>query len=364
MKKEEFLGIIFLLSIGLTSAYGGSYNNFSISGLFSELNVSMFLTALLFSAIFAVIYFIVGKSPLGENRAVSWIVSLCAAAFSLWGILRSGFSFENFLYQLGLAQDSLPIFLWIVGIVLCVFLIWKFKFKRFIGIVFLLAGSLLVILSILDQVYEKGVGIMIGIAFILIGMFLSKKKDGNFQEDSRTFRFGKKLGYGMAYASSKPKFLCFIVVLLGIAALYFGVSSGEIIIMAIGLIVFLLGIKCLFKRKVIPKQYAGRVQGYPPRDSPQNSSPNTSPEVVEREKLIYQKRQRSIYDLKQKYIAYGNRFNQVSRSNSQEAKRILEAMEIITNMAKKQGVKEGEFLSNKYIMNYKSVREIRGKSGY
>ncbi|PIO00926.1 hypothetical protein COT60_03125, partial [Candidatus Pacearchaeota archaeon CG09_land_8_20_14_0_10_30_9] len=65
-----------------------------------------------------------------------------------------------------------------------------------------------------------------------------------------------------------------------------------------------------------------------------------------------------------KYIAYGNRFTQVRSSNQNEAKRILQAMEIIVKMAGKQGIGEKEFLSNRYVMNYKTVKEIRKNNGY
>jgi len=354
MKKEGFSLIALILSLNFMSAAYGSFNNFSLSGLFSEMNIAMYLNGLLFITLFAVIYWLTSKSPLGENRAVSWIVALCISSFSMWGILKSGFSFEDLIYSMGVSEDMLPIFLAIVGIAVGIFLIWKFGFKKFIGIVFLLAGALLIILSILDQVYEKGVGIMLGILLMVIGMILNKKKAGNYSENSRTFRFGKKLGYGLAYSASKPKLLCFIILLLGMALLYFGITGGKLIFMGIGLVLLLLGLWCLFHKKRIPN--SGLI---PPKDSQ-----NAPPQAIEKEKLIYQKRQRSIYDLKQKYIAYGNRFNQVSRSNPQESKRILQTMDIIIKMAKKQGVKEREFLSNKYIMNYKPVDEIRKKSGY
>jgi len=39
-------------------------------------------------------------------------------------------------------------------------------------------------------------------------------------------------------------------------------------------------------------------------------------------------------------------------------------MEIIVKMAGKQGIGEKEFLSNRYVMNYKTVKEIRKNNGY
>lgn len=195
MKKELFLGLIFILGIGVISAYGGSFNNLSLTGLFSELNVSMYLNALLFLTLFAALYWLVGKSPLGENRAVNWIVSLCLASFSLWGILRSGFSLQNLLYSLGISEDLLPTLLWIIGIAICVFLIIKFSFRKFLGILSMLAGATLIILSLLDMVYAKGAGIMIGAGLLLLGLILSKSGSGR-----------KVLGYGISAGKGIGKF--------------------------------------------------------------------------------------------------------------------------------------------------------------
>ncbi|MBS3084540.1 hypothetical protein J4411_01350 [Candidatus Pacearchaeota archaeon] len=295
MKKFGGLILSFIISLTFVSAYGVGFGSFGFGNLFSSFNISMYLTALLFAAIFAVIYFILGKSPLGENTGVRWIVSLCASAFAIWGIISSGFSFEEFLFKLGITNDLLPIILWMVVIIIAIILTIKVGFRNFLSIVFGLLGTALIALSLFEVIYEQAAGLVIGIIFLILALIIRKRRSKNklpFQE-----KFYKKM-----------------------------LKKGE------------------------PTQYAKRV--------------DYSPQAIEKEKIVYQKRQRSIYDLKQKYVAYGNRFNQVSRSNPNEARRILQAMDVIVNMARKQGVKEKDFLSNRYVMNYKSVKEIRRNSGY
>ncbi|MDP3966475.1 MAG: hypothetical protein Q8Q04_03010 [archaeon] len=331
MKRGLILGFILAFSLNLVSAYGGSFNNFSISGFFSEFNISMFLTALLFVTIFTVIYFIVGKTPLGENTAVRWIVSLCVSSFSLWGIIQSGFSFENFLFQLGLTDDLLPIFLWIVGIVICIILIIKFKFRRFLGILFLFAGLLLLVLSILDVVYQKGVGIMIGIGLFIIGLILMKKKSGEYPE-----QYAKRL------SKPKGKAACLLFLLAGMALAYFGFTGGDPLVLGIGALLIILGLFCLFHHR---------------KDA--GISPNASPREIGRDRIIYKKRQRSIYDLKQKYMSYLFQYNRRGQTAHQREE-ILKAMNIIISYAKKQGVSEREFLSRRVgNSNAKSPRELK-----
>lgn len=62
----------------------------------------------------------------------------------------------------------------------------------------------------------------------------------------------------------------------------------------------------------------------------------TPPEIIEREKIVYQQRQRSVYDLQQKYDAY--KFT-VFRSNlnPHQRQQMLKAMYIIESYLKKLG---------------------------
>ena len=140
----------------------------------------MYLNALLFITIFAVIFFILKKSPFRENAAVCWIISLCVSAFSIYGILSSGFSFEELLYSLGLNSDILPTLLAMVGVVIVIFLILKFGFRKFLVIIFTLIGTLLIALSLFGVIYQKAAGIIIGAILLILALVLKKKDSGRF----------------------------------------------------------------------------------------------------------------------------------------------------------------------------------------
>ena len=176
MKKELVLILPFIFSIAFASAQG--FGNFGFINLFSSFNVSMYLTALLFATIFAVIYFILGKTPLGDNTAVRWIIALCAASFSIWGIISSGFSFENFLFRYGISGDILPTVLWMAAAIIALILIAKVGFRNFLAIIFGLGGAVLIALSIFGALHEQGAGLVIGIILLLIGFAIHKKAGG------------------------------------------------------------------------------------------------------------------------------------------------------------------------------------------
>lgn len=77
------------------------------------------------------------------------------------------------------------------------------------------------------------------------------------------------------------------------------------------------------------------------------------------EQVIYQQKQRSLYDLKQKYMAYLFAYNRRGLTK-QYRKRILQAMNMIIDYAKKVGVSENEFLSSRIGgSNAKSPRSLK-----
>jgi hypothetical protein len=189
MKKGLILILASVLSVNMILAQG--FGDFSFGGLFSYFNVPMYLTALLFVTIFAVVYFILGKSPFRDNAAVCWIISLCASAFAIYGIESSGFSIENLIYGLGIPSGLLPTLLWMVALVVAIFLLKKFGFRNLIAVIFALLGALLIILSLLGVLYEQGAGLVIGAILLVIGLFLHKKTIGPFRRG-----LGKIGGFG------------------------------------------------------------------------------------------------------------------------------------------------------------------------
>ena len=175
MKRGYIFTFLSLLSLSFASAYGGGYSSFGFSGLFSEFNISMYLNALLFVTLFAVIFFILKKSPFRDNSAVCWIISLCVASFGMWGIILSGFSFEDLIYSLGISSELIPTVLAMIGVAIAIFIILKYGFRNFLATVFALLGALLVALSLFGVVYEQGAGILIGLGFLLLALILKKK---------------------------------------------------------------------------------------------------------------------------------------------------------------------------------------------
>jgi hypothetical protein len=61
---------------------------------------------------------------------------------------------------------------------------------------------------------------------------------------------------------------------------------------------------------------------------------------------VYQQKQRNLYDLKQKYMAYLFAYNKRGLAKH-ERKRIIQAMDIIIDYARRVGVSKSDFLSNK-----------------
>ncbi len=116
-------------------------------------------------------------------------------------------------------------------------------------------------------------------------------------------------------------------------------------------IMWILGIVCLFiglllwwkgkkKEKInnpndkVPWWRRGR------NNSP-NNPPNNAPQIIEK------KRERSLLDLKQKYIQYVYMLNRSDvRNDDHKRKEIKNIMRTIINTAKNQGCSEGKFLSS------------------
>ena len=396
MKRGYIFTFLSLLSLSFASAYGGGYSSFGFSGLFSEFNISMYLNALLFVTLFAVIFFILKKSPFRDNSAVCWIISLCVASFGMWGIILSGFSFEDLIYSLGISSELIPTVLAMIGVAIAIFIILKYGFRNFLATVFALLGALLVALSLFGVVYEQGAGILIGLGFLLLALIL-KKKIGipGLRLPGIKFRGGARMmiyadgrrytspifraiplsiqsnsGSRIAIENAGDKPLEWVIKTWdGLRAsptrgivqpgqaneikIYFGSGGGTKRAMVLGKS---QGGFSKQKAKILVSTFSGG-------NSTTTKTPSSEGTPVPTKQVLDQKR-RSIFDLKQKYIAYGNRFTQVRSSNQNEAKRILQAMEIIVKMAGKQGIGEKEFLSNRYVMNYKTVKEIRKNNGY
>lgn len=192
MKKSLITYLVSLLSLNFVSALGfGSLGYYGFGNLFYSFDIELFLNALLFITIFAVVHFSLEKSIFRENRAVSFVISLSVSAFAMYGLLSTGFSIQEILFSLGLNQDILPTLLWMVAITILLFLLIKFKIRNTIAILFGLLGAFLIVYSIVGDVYNNGAGIAIGILFLIIALFIHKKGPG------KAYQYGKSIGKGI-----------------------------------------------------------------------------------------------------------------------------------------------------------------------
>ena len=176
MKRGWTIGLVSLLSLNFVSALGfGGLGNFGFGSLFSSFNIELYLDALIFITIFAVIHFSLERSIFRENRAVSFVVSLCVSSFAMYGLLSTGFSVQEILYSLGLTQDILPTLLWMIAITILIFLLIKFGIRNTIAILFGLLGTFLIAYSLIADFYNQGAAIAIGIISLIIALFIHKK---------------------------------------------------------------------------------------------------------------------------------------------------------------------------------------------
>ena len=162
-------------------AYG--YGSFSITSLFDWFGQENLVYTLLF-----VIFFIfISKSlikmglfrgrnrygGLDENKGTAAIVGACVSLLASYGIYRSGFDIMDFFYGLGISSDSLLPILAIVLLLLIIFIIFKFKI-RFSTILMILGLFLVAITIFTDLIYEKTIGVIIGIVIFLVGILIRR----------------------------------------------------------------------------------------------------------------------------------------------------------------------------------------------
>jgi len=120
--------------------------------------------------------FAIGRTLLGDNPTTGAIISGIVAIFSVYGIVKSNFSLENFVYGIGISSEFLTgTLLPIVFILIAVILIFKYTFRRFLVIVFGLFGALMTGLAVFGFLYERAVGFFVGVISLLIALVIHKK---------------------------------------------------------------------------------------------------------------------------------------------------------------------------------------------
>ncbi len=217
MQKNLVITLVLgFMLISFASAYG-SYSSFSFGDLLDSIDSSTMLLGCLFMIFFAIINFALSrvfKDQYGNpNKPIVAIISITVPLLMIYGINKTGFGVEDFIYDLGISGSLLSTLIPIIFLVGAIFLISRFGFKGF----FLTFGALFVLLSFTDLIYAKGLLLIIGIVFVLIGLYLmrrDKKKyslDGGFggatgaigrRSWDATKWAGKKIGRGAQWAGT------------------------------------------------------------------------------------------------------------------------------------------------------------------
>lgn len=195
MKKGVLLSIIpFLLT--LVSAYGEQGGTF-IGGFFIDTN--MLGGAIIFVLLFWMMSFATSKLHMFGSKTARVMISLILSLFSIYGLAKTGLSFEKLFQNIGLSsliEIYFPHAIALIAII-CMF-IWG------IGVVLMVAGAIFIVLGIIastnpEFIYNWEFLIFFGAAIFLIGLAIRKKKD----KSEKALKLGRKIGYGMAWTGDK-----------------------------------------------------------------------------------------------------------------------------------------------------------------
>jgi len=176
MKKEGNLLVLITLSLifikSVSAELFGYGYGFSITNFFDSLDPNTVTYLLLFFIILILLMSVltrirIFKDPYGNpNTATAGIISFCISALAIYYLYRSDFNGEGLFSWLGFSGSLLSILLIILGVMVVLFLIWKFKLKGF----FFTFGFLFIIIPLFtDIIYERGTSVAIGAIFLVIG---------------------------------------------------------------------------------------------------------------------------------------------------------------------------------------------------
>lgn len=175
MVKEGKLKLGILLSLILipfTSAYGG-YSTFSIAQFTTVENIALFVFFLL--AFFGIRKVLTKVFP--QSNAAQVIVALILSIMGIYGIMQTNFSFEIFLYSLGINEELVQQILPWFALLFVLIVWWKWKFP---GLMFIL-GGIFILLGLLGMasnseiVYNWEYAFGIGAICLIIGAIFKKK---------------------------------------------------------------------------------------------------------------------------------------------------------------------------------------------
>ena len=175
-KKSLLIFILGLMLINFVSAYYGSYNSFSLGNLLDSIDSSTIVLGSIFLISFALLNFSLSrvfKDQYGTpNKAMSGIIAFLVSLLMIYGINKTGFDYEGLFYGFGFSSDLLSFLAPIILLVGAIYIIWRLGFAA----LFLIAGLILVLLSYFtDLIYENGIATILGVTFLLIGLWLWNK---------------------------------------------------------------------------------------------------------------------------------------------------------------------------------------------
>ena len=148
----------------------GSFYDFSLSGLFSSIDASAIVWAIIFLIFVAAINYSLSR-VFRNNRAIPPVLAILVSLMVVYFLAQSGWM-ENFIFNISFIEIEkyLP---WIF-LVVSALIVWKLGW----GMLFMVIGLFLAGLGLLDISARSGLAFMLGAIFFLIGLklFLRRRK--------------------------------------------------------------------------------------------------------------------------------------------------------------------------------------------
>ena len=182
-----FISFVLVALINIVSAefYGRS----SISDVLYLTDPSTMVLGALFIIIFFLANLGISKAIRGAG-AGGTIAAFAISVLAVYGINRMRWDLDGLFFSWGFSESLLYTIIPIVLLLGLIYFIWVFKISK----TFLVLGTLLIIVSFTDLIYEKGIVLIIGIVLMIIGFYFSGDKKLKKLKKRYIDTYGKKLG--------------------------------------------------------------------------------------------------------------------------------------------------------------------------
>lgn len=159
---------VFLISLVSAQYYG----KFGLSSILNSIDPSTMFLGLLFVITFAFLNYALSRA-FKDNKAIGGIIAFAFSIGIVYWINLYGWDFEGFFFNFFffIPEDVLYTIVPLILLGLLIFSSIKFGLGKTLSII----GGFLFIMGFTDLVYEKGLIIIIGLAFIIIGGIIWKK---------------------------------------------------------------------------------------------------------------------------------------------------------------------------------------------